>query len=170
MPVQTLDPLLIQFYSTLEEMIKGYQQLMSILQKEKTLIIEGNSGELISCLVQKEGALTLLNTLEARRQQEIDVIGKVLGLSDHPLTFSKLIEAVREPFKSKFRTCKASLEALTSSMIEVNQMNGLLVDRTLRKISDLIGLLKQISAVPLTYSSTGQATSYPVRGKILVRT
>jgi flagellar biosynthesis/type III secretory pathway chaperone len=167
---QSPDTLLIEFHLTLGEMIKGYQQLMSILQKEKTLIIEGNSGELISCLIQKEGAISLLNSLEARRQKEIEGIGKVLGLVDRPLTFSMIIETVREPFKSKFNASKASLEALTASMIEVNQMNGLLVDRTLRKISDLIGLLKQISTVSLTYSSTGTVNPYPASGRTLVRT
>jgi flagellar biosynthesis/type III secretory pathway chaperone len=170
MTSQTLDALLIQFYSTLEEMIKGYQQLMAILQREKTLIIEGNSEELISCLLQKEGSLSLLNGLEVKRQKEIEVIGNALGLDEKPLTFSKLIDSVREPFKSKFHNCKNGLEALTASMIEVNQLNGLLVDRTLQKISGLIGLLKQISAVPLTYSSSGAANPYPAKGRTLVRT
>ena len=170
MTSQTLDSLLIQFYSTLEEMIKGYQQMMSILQREKILIIEGNSEELISCLLQKEGVLSFLNGLDEKRQKEVDFIGQALGLDDKPLTFRTLIESVREPFKSQFYACKAALEALTASMIEVNQLNGLLVDRTLQKISDLIGLLKQISAVPLTYSATGVANPYPAKGRTLVRT
>jgi flagellar biosynthesis/type III secretory pathway chaperone len=167
---QTPDALLVQFYSTLEEMIKGYQQLMSILQREKTLIIEGNCEELLACLLQKEGVLSLLNGLEKKRQREVEIIGQSLGLEESSMTFGRLIESVREPFKSKFYSCKGALEALTASMVEVNQMNGLLVDRTLRKISDLIGLLKQISSVPLTYSSNGAVNPYPAKGRTLVRT
>lgn len=164
------DALLIKFHSTLEEMTKGYQQFMSILQKEKSLIIEGNREELVTCLLQKEGAISHLNGLESKREAEMEEIGCALGLTSRPLTFGMLIEAVREPFKSNFISCKAGLEALTASMIEVNEINGLLVERTLRKITDLIGLLNQISMVPITYSSNGMANSFPVKGKSLVRT
>jgi flagellar biosynthesis/type III secretory pathway chaperone len=165
-----LDPHLIKFHATLGEMIKGYQQFMSILQREKTLIIDGNSEELIACLIQKEGAISCLNGLEEKRKSEIEIIRRALGLKEEPLTFNLLIESVREPFKSKFYSCKAALEALTASIIEVNQLNGLLVERTLQKISDLIGLLNQISTVPVTYSSKGMAHSFPPKGRTLVRT
>jgi flagellar biosynthesis/type III secretory pathway chaperone len=165
-----LEPLLTKFYSTLEEMIKGYQQMMSILQREKSLIIDGNSEELIACLFKKEGAISSLNELEERRKSEMEMIRRALGLVEEPLTFNLLIESVKEPFKSKFYSCKAALEALTASMIEVNQLNGLLVERTLQKISDLIGLLNQISAVPVTYSAKGITHTFPPKGRTLVRT
>ncbi|MBI3594056.1 MAG: flagellar protein FlgN [Nitrospirae bacterium] len=170
MSPSSLDVLLIKFYSTLGEMTKGYQQFMSILQKEKSLIIEGNSEELITCLLQKEGVISYLNGLESKREAEIEEIGRALGLTSRPLTFVMLIDAVKEPFKSKFISCKAGLEALTASMIEVNQINGLLVERTLRKITDLIGLINQISAVPITYSSNGVANAFPAKGRSLART
>jgi flagellar biosynthesis/type III secretory pathway chaperone len=65
---------------------------------------------------------------------------------------------------------KAALEALNASMIEINQVNGILVERTLRKVSDLIGLIKQLSAASLTYSSKGEGNAFQPPGRSLVRT
>lgn len=57
--------------STLEEIIRLQQELLSLLQREKKLIIDGERDELLRCLQEKETLLGCLRGLEQRRQAEV---------------------------------------------------------------------------------------------------
>jgi flagellar biosynthesis/type III secretory pathway chaperone len=47
------------------------------------------------------------------------------------------------------------LDSLAASIREINQVNGILVDRILAQVTDLLGLLRHLVAPTPTYQATG---------------
>jgi flagellar biosynthesis/type III secretory pathway chaperone len=152
------EPLLIRLLFTLEEMVKRYQKLLSVLQREKGLMIEGNLNDLIPCLNDKEALLAELKELEDRRLREIDPLARRLQMtarSEEGVSLRQLIGVVSLPYRGRLISCYDRLRALLSSVTEINQINGLLVGRILQQVNGLLGLLTHLSTAPQTYQATG---------------
>lgn len=152
------EPLLIRLLFTLEEMVKRYQTLLSVLQHEKELMIEGNLNDLIPCLSEKEGILRELKGLEERRLREIDPLARRLKMTSRlseGVSLRQLIAVCSLTYRARLISCYDRLRALLSSVTEINQINGLLVGRILQQVNSLLGLLTHLSTAPQTYQATG---------------
>ena len=158
------EPLLARLLLTLEEMVKRYQKLLSVLQLEKGLMIEGNLNDLIPCLNEKEELLQELKTLEERRLLEIDPLARRLQMASRSqegvtpnggVSLRQLIGVASLPYRGRLISCYDRLRALSSSVTDINQINGLLVGRILQQVNSLLGLLTHLSTTPQTYQSGG---------------
>jgi flagellar biosynthesis/type III secretory pathway chaperone len=166
-PTPQLDSILVRFLSTLEEMIRVHQRLLTLLQREKCLIIDGSLDELTPCLSEKEEVLRELKLLEERRLQEAGSLGRSLRSGDQPLRFKQLVALVPESYQDRLRSCRIRLEALTAGIVEINQMNGILIDRTLQQITTLMGLLRHLMRSPSAYEATGCLSDRPASGRTI---
>ena len=158
------EPLLIRLLFTLEEMVKRYQKLLSVLQREKGLMIEGNLNDLIPCLNEKEAILGELKGLEDRRLREIAPLARRFQMTSRlqegatcpaGVLLRDLIGVVSLPYRGRLISCYDRLRALLSSVTEINQINGALVGRILRQVNSLLGLLTHLSTTPQTYQASG---------------
>lgn len=168
-PPETLtvrDALLIPLVSTLEEMILVQQEMLSLLQREKKLMIGGELDDLLRCLQEKENLLGRLRGLEQRRQAEIAPMARQWG-EDRSLTLKQLAQRVPEPFRGRLTDCHTRLEALTASIQELNQINGLLIDRIQERITALVGLLRHLSSTDPIYQPNGALQHFPSGGRAI---
>jgi flagellar biosynthesis/type III secretory pathway chaperone len=147
------EPLLAPLLITLEAMVKRYQRLLAVIQQEKRLMIEGNLDDLFPCLTEKEGILGELKRLEARRINETNPLMKRFQIKGGGLML--LIDRVSICYREPLLSCYNRLRALSASVAEVNQINGLLVNRILQQVNGLLGLLTHLSTMPLTYQACG---------------
>ncbi|WP_168063039.1 flagella synthesis protein FlgN [Candidatus Manganitrophus noduliformans] len=161
------DALLIPLVSTLEEMILVQQEMLSLLQREKKLMIGGELDDLLRCLQEKENFLGRLRGLEQRRQAEIAPMARQWGGEDRPLTLKQLAQRVPEPFRGRLTDCHTRLEALTASIQELNQINGLLIDRIQERITALVGLLRHLSSTDPIYQPNGALQPFPSGGRAI---
>lgn len=159
--------LLAQLISVLEGMTEVQQRFLSVLQREKRLVIEGDLETLFSCLAEKESVLNRLNRLEVERQALMAPLARILNQDPRRLTLRQLTARVEEPFAGRLSACHLRLKALSASILEINQINGLLVEKTLKQVSSLLGLLKHLSTAPPIYQATGLASESPFKGKVL---
>lgn len=169
-PLQTItvpDIFLTPLISTLEEMIRVQQEILSLLQREKKLMIGGEVDDLLRCLHEKENLLGRLRGLERRRQEEIVPLAQQGGGDDRALTLKQLAQRIPEPFRSQLAYCHTRLEALTASIQELNQINGLLVDRILERITALVGLLRHLSSTDPIYQPNGALQHFPSGGRAI---
>ncbi len=141
-----------ELIAILEKTLGAQQQLLSILQKEKSLIIDGKTDPLVNCAGEKEEVLKRLAELETERLQLIQAISS----KDSPLTLKSLIPRVSPHFREKLETLRSHLGVITSSIAELNAMNGILVERVLGQISELFAVLQHITSNGETYQSTGE--------------
>jgi len=168
-PPDVLDERMKMLQSTLEELIKAQQQLVGELQQEKTLIIAGELDRLMVCLAEKEATLETLKRLEAQWRAHIKPIAGLTGIRADGLNLSRLIERVGEPHQSGLRSCQQRLSALKASIMEINQVNGFLIEKTLKKIGDLIQLLRHLSSETPTYRPTGLLSPSSSPGRLLCK-
>ncbi len=159
--------LLDNLITTLEELASTQQQFLTILQLEKRLVIEGDLDELLSCLADKEKVLAHLTQLETQRQNLMRPLAKGLQQNVHSLTLKQLSDQVGEPYATRLNACHHKLKVLSSSIEEVNQINGLLIDKTLKQVSCLLGLLRHLSTSPPLYQASGLTQEVSLGGKVL---
>ncbi|MBI3608256.1 MAG: flagellar export chaperone FlgN [Nitrospirae bacterium] len=153
--IDTLDHHWVNLLDILEELIGAHQQLLPILQTEKRLIVEQDFNDLLPCLAEKDGMLGRLRDVERRRREVVGTLGSWLGQSLDALTLTRIATLAPVSYASRFRSCQARLESLTASMIEINQINGILVDRILMQVTNLIGLLRHLVVGAPTYQASG---------------
>lgn len=154
-----------QLIATLEEMVQVYSELLTRLQEEKRLIIEGKVDLLLRCVSQKKKLLDRVAHLEKERIQSLEG----LNHSTSPLTLKALIPYVSTSDQEKLASLGSRLEGLTSSIEEINHVNGILIERVLGQISDLFALLRHLTSDGTTYQNTGKMNSLS-SGKTFSRT
>lgn len=152
---------LTKLCSTLEAMIPLHQNLLSLLQDEKRLIVDGDTEALIQCAEKKEGVLKQVAELEKQR------IEMMQGMDDghNPLTLRTLIPICPPQYRKRLQSVHLRLEAVTASIQELNQMNGLLVGRVLGQISGLLGILDHLTSREPIYEQTGKINTLPSSGR-----
>lgn len=131
-------------------------------------MIDGEVNGLIRCLGEKEGILAQLRQLDRNREREMDLIAKEGAMSPN-LTLKDLISGVSEPYRARLQSCHVRLSALSASIVEINGINHLVVERTLQQVTTLVGLIKHLSQPVTTYQSTGLLRDYAVSGKTIGR-
>lgn len=89
------------------------------------------------------------------------------GGDERSLTLKQLAQRVPGPFRSQLTYCHTRLEALTASIQELNQINGLLIDRILERITALVGLLRHLSSTDPIYQPNGSLQHFPSGGRAI---
>jgi flagellar biosynthesis/type III secretory pathway chaperone len=164
-----LDERVARLARTFEDLIGLQQRFVGVLQHEKALIIEGDLDRLAVCLAEKEALLVPLRQLDAQWRDQIDPIARLAGHAGGGMSLGRLIELVGEPHRSRLRSCQQRLAALKASMVEINQVNGLLIEKTLKKIDDLMELLRHLSCGAPTYQPTGLLSQSRPPGRLLCK-
>lgn len=145
----------LRLFTTLEHLLQEHQTLLSTLQEEKRLIVEGKIEALLSCVSEKEALMRRIMGLEKERLlilQGIDGIKPTLNLKT-------LILHVVPVYRERLKRLGGQLDVLMASITEINQINGILVERVLGQISDLFKLLRHLTSDGDTYQESGQISS-----------
>lgn len=146
-----------QLIAILEEILQFQQQLLTLLQEEKSLIIEGKTEELIRCIGKKESILKRVSELETARMRLIEQITP----GHPPLTLKSLMPRILPVYRVPLEKLRTRLDVLTASIAELNEMNGVLIERVLGQISDLFTLLRHMTAGGETYEPSGEMRLAP---------
>jgi len=167
LPPDSSESLLIPLIKILDEMILSQQEMLSLLQREKKLMIQGDLDDLLRCLQEKERLLGRLHRLEQQRQEQIAPWIERRGEVKPALTLKQMIQRTPEPYRSRLASCHQRLEALTASIQELNQINGLLVERILQQVTGLLGLLRHLSSAVPIYQPNGALEQLPSGGRVI---
>jgi len=150
--------------NTLEHLFQEHQALLFILQEEKRLIVEGKIEGLLSRVSEKEAVMRRIAGLE---QERIGITDRLEGQKQRP-SLKTLILHVAPIYRAKLNSLRQKLEVLTTSITEINQMNGVLVGRVLTQISDLFILLGHLTSDGETYQGSGKM-SHATLGRTISR-
>lgn len=165
--VRSWDAGLEALTAILEELIEEHQQLLPVLQDEKRLMVEGEVDDVLPCLQAKERLLHRVRETELRRREAVDSLAASAGHPSEGWTLSRIIGLAAPAYATRLRSCQARLESLTASMIELNQLNGLVAERILTRVNGLIGLLRHLSSAAATYQPSGALHEAPSSGRSL---
>jgi len=137
----------------LEDLIRFHQELVAVLQVEKRIMAAGDFDDLLPCLAEKERLLSRVREFDQRRADAVAAL--VSGEPGDAVRLSQLVAFAPPAYVAGLLSCQAKLEALTVSMNELNQINGIVAERALSRVNGLLGLLQHLAEGTPTYQASG---------------
>jgi len=154
---------LLALCTILEALVEASRMLIALLQDEKRYIIEGDVERLLPLTAEKEAAIEHLSSLNQHRIAVLQMADRKAS----PPTLNTLIPLCPDLYQNRLRTAQTRLEALSTGINELNQMNGLLTERVLQQISGLLAVLGSLSPSGPTYAQSGMIQALPAGGRTL---
>lgn len=139
-----------------------YEALLRLLRRERDLIVKGNLQVLAELVKRKE---TLVLELKVIQEARLTLMSKVSAMHDIPLvelTLFRLAELVPAPHATSYRNLLNRLAVLAARLVEENDWNKALLDRSVAYIRGSLSLLTSaVSPVPLYQDDGSVAARLP---------
>jgi len=151
-----VDTLLAELITILNKEIELHKQLLSLLHKERELLIDLSTEEIFENNKKKETCTLKIKMLEESRLSLVERLSQHYAIPSQELTLSKIVSLVKEPYRSALNTLRSTLIALTSSTKEINHNNCLIVKDSLCYFKRSLDFLYHASSASPTYVDSGK--------------
>jgi flagellar biosynthesis/type III secretory pathway chaperone len=148
--------LLSELVAILDQEIELHKELLSLVHRDRELIIELCPEEIFENNKKKETVVLKIKMLEESRLLLLDRLSPHYGVSSPKLTLSKVASLAEEPYRSRLDACRSTLLALIKSIRDVNQSNSLIVKDSLHYFECSLDFLHYTSAASPTYLDSGR--------------
>ncbi|MCX7991910.1 MAG: flagellar protein FlgN [Proteobacteria bacterium] len=118
----------------LKSQIKAHNELVSLLQKEREALILFQPEEIEKLAKEKDMVLMRIRLFEDER---INLLNKLSEINDtkESITLSKLVELTGD---EEFRDLGLKLVSLVQSVIELNEFNRILIERSSKHVNNFL--------------------------------
>jgi flagellar biosynthesis/type III secretory pathway chaperone len=153
--MNALEFMLTELSDLLGKELDIYRSLLSLLQRERSILVECSLGDLVQTNKEKENLVLKVRILEQSRQAILQELADRMGLSPDGLTLSALEDQLREPFVSQFRTLRSSLSSVLESIREVNEGNRTFLQHSVDFVKGSLALIRYLTASSPRYMPSG---------------
>ena len=164
-----MDTLLTELITILDKEIELHKQLLSLLHKERELLVDLSTEEIFENNKKKETCTLKIKMLEESRLSLVEKLSQHYEIPFKELTLSKIVSLVKEPYRSALNTSRSTLIALTSSTKEINHNNCLIVRDFLYYFKRSLDFLYHASSASPTYVDNGKIKDPKRFGSLLSR-
>lgn len=151
-------PLLEDLAHVLEQEVEKYETLLRLLRQERGLIVKGDLATLAELMKRKE---TLVLELKVIQEARVALMTRVSAMYDIPLvelTLFCLADLVPVSHTMLYRRLLNRLAVLVTRLVEENDGNAALLDRSVAYIKGSLSFLTSaVTSVPL-YQGDGSIT------------
>ncbi len=151
-----MENLLQNLSDTLDMMINTYNDIFQTAQEKKDHIISGDIDKLESVIYQERNLAENILLLEEKRRYILRSINQSLGNSNNSTKLSKLIEQMRDPYKSKLKEQYDIIIGIIMKVEEINKTNTSLTKYSLEYINKFIKSICSESLNDSTYQQSGK--------------
>lgn len=144
--------LLDELISILECETVLYQEFLNILSKERESIASFSVDDINGIARKKLELIDAIRQAEGNRVAIVGSMGYSLDIKNLEFTISYLIKILDAPHATKLKNCANRLSSIVMDVSEFNKDNGVLIERSLRYISDSIRILSDCTHKKPTYS------------------
>ncbi|MFQ5454944.1 MAG: flagellar protein FlgN [Nitrospirota bacterium] len=159
----------IKLITILKEEITLYQIFLDLLERERNIVAHFSLEDMYENNNQKETVLLQIKVLEESRISLVESFGEILDIPREEITISMLCAYIYEPYRTELKECHQRLSALINSIKEVNQVNSILIDRSISFLRDSFSLINSFSQSSLLYHSSGKIEEQEENGRILCK-
>lgn len=131
------------------EQIKGYRELLGLLQREKECLIDLDATGIESISKEKDTTILRLRLLEEERINLLKRFSEENGIEG--LTLQRLYELTGD---ESLKGLRLQLISILQSIEELNEFNGILIERSLGFIRGSLEFLKTSGANPRIVETT----------------
>ncbi len=147
--------LIVRLITVLSEEMRMYNELLLVLRKKQSSIIEGKLEELKEAVEQEQSILKQSEAVTATREASLKEVSDALGREDEIQTLGQLIEMVESTYAERLSDIHRSLQRIVQEVILTNEENRYLLDYSIKFVRDAAReLIKSSEQFPV-YSAEG---------------
>lgn len=136
-----------------------YRRLLDVLREEEDAILAGRYYDVAAATTRKETLLLELRVLGESRGVLLARIADTFGVPPRAVTLSRLATLVDPPDATELLAVRTSLTETLSEIAQANHGLGLLLERSLFRIGEILRILRE---------SLGLGPQYDPAGRLLV--
>jgi hypothetical protein len=140
----------------LDELTKGYRQLLDCVRKEKDLLILTDIEKLNENNLLKEQLLFKIKSMDALRVNYATELSMALGLDTQKMRLLEIAQKIGGPSADKLRTFHSTLELLIKRLTELNQSNAQFAESALKTVNSAMNSFKDTLMGQKTYQNKGK--------------
>lgn len=157
-----------ELISILEKETLLYQNFLQILRDERESISSFSVDNLNAAVSRKLELAAAIREAEGTRGAIVGSMGDSLNVNNIEFTISYMIKVLPEPHAARLRNCAQSLSSLVREVSEFNKDNGVLIERSLKYISDSINILSgMVNERPTYFPSSNYNPAHSGFGRVL---
>lgn len=162
--MNTMQESLEELDRLLEQESDVHQQLLTLQQQEKQLVLAWSLEPLQANLQAKEHLAQSMLRLERKCQSVLSRLAALLQLPPTEVTLQQLSVRVEEPYASTLLRHRARLQQLVSALQHSNRENDRLLQDSLVLVDGALAFFTSLGSEPAAYQPTGKiASSAPGR-------
>lgn len=132
--METLDKHVESLAGILDKEYKLYKQVLDLVMNEQRTLVNVDMEGLEENLQKQQKLQAKISKLEAKRIEELEVIGIFLGSLPERLRLSAIAQNVEPELGEKLVTQGEHFKSIISEILRLNKSNKYLIDRSLQFI------------------------------------
>jgi len=150
-----------------EKQIELHQELLTVLSKEKTSIVESNLEALNNANGEKETLILKVKNLEEKRLNLAVKIAESSGESCQDITLKRLCEITGEPHSTRLDDCRSRLISMIKNVRDLNEENKILLTQGVELVRGSFMLLDNLMSSNSVYYRTGEIGNSGQSGRVI---
>lgn len=150
-----MELLLTDLSDLLGKELDAYRSLLSLLQKERRIVVECSVEELIQANKEKENLVLKIRILDQSREAILEGLADTMGLSRDGLTLSALEQRLKGPLATQLRTLRSELSAILKSIRDVNEENRVFLQHSVDFVKGSLALIRYLTVSSPKYMASG---------------
>lgn len=144
-----------------------YERLLRLLRQERGLIVDGDLQALSELVKRKETLVLELKILQEARLTLMTKVSAMYGIPMVELTLFHLADLVPASYATSYRALLNRLAFLASRLVEENDGNAALLDRSVEYVRGSLSLLTQAVSPVSLYQGDGSVVAQPRSTSVL---
>lgn len=153
--------LIARLITVLSEEMRMYNELLLVLRKKQSSIIEGKLESLKEAVEQEQAILKHSEAVTRTREASLKKVSDTLGRKDEIRTLGQLIELVESTYAERLSDIHRSLQRIVQEVLLTNEENRYLLNYSIKFVRDAAReLIKSSEQFPV-YSAEGRGGKEP---------
>ena len=111
-PTMSIDRVVEKFVGLLDEELALYDELLVVLQREKSALVNSQLFALNECTKEKESIILKIRVLDEQRIYFLTSLAELLECPADVLTLTRLSELIPEPYATQLQVRQKNLETI----------------------------------------------------------
>lgn len=164
-----LNDILNKFFGLLQHETDLYQELLTLIEKEKQAVVATNLAELNETAKVKDNLLLKIRILDEQREHLLRKLADDLEQPVQALTLAKLSQLVEAPQANRLKRLRSTFLSIIAKIQHANDRNRTLFSHSLELVRSSVNLLNNVMTSSPVYFPSGNIQHRDQTGKILVK-
>lgn len=139
--------------NVLKAQINAYDELVTILQREREALITFSPDEIEALSKEKDMIIMKIKLFDEERIKLLSIISSNF-CNGEPVTLSKLVEITND---EEYRDLGLKIISLIQTVAELNEFNKILIEKSSRHIKSFLNFLENCGITAINNKTTAKA-------------